>query len=119
MNSTNRADKHARELAAIAPPADCTGDIGDWHRWDLDVFARGYTGTVRQIVNTADEPIRTAFAGIDVTQYSTGRIDRRIYCGGNGLDGMDAKAARDLAAVLLDAADEIDALDGGATKIAP
>jgi len=99
---------HARKLAElnvaramfadIAPPPEAR-EIDDWTDWDDEVYQRGFTSWTH--------PGREV--SILGWQFNDGRVEREIL--DRGGDGpMTAAQARQRAAALLDAADQLDRL---------
>jgi hypothetical protein len=88
--------------ADIPAPPDAAGPVHDWETWG-DGHGRMYTISQRAIDNTSVD-----IFGI---QYDDGRVDRYILAQANDDDGgMTAARARRFAALLMDAADELDCL---------
>jgi hypothetical protein len=106
----------AIRFADLPAPADCTTEPDGWMQWETDLFARNYTGTVRSVINHGDGPADDREATVEVygSQYSSGQVERFLYVKGPGIEAMDSAAARGLAQALLDAADELDRLNGDA-----
>ena len=103
---------HARKLAElniaramfadIAAPAEAIGDVDDWMDWDDAVYQRMFTAWSHHV-----DAVSVDVLGM---QFSTGHIERWIVDTGRD-DPMTAGQARQRAAALLDAADELDRLE--------
>ncbi len=92
--------------ADVALPPD-TDDAGEWVEWDTDDLCRWFTGTRRTVVGQAA-------AEIIGWQHTDGRIEREIVIHSEGLSSAPSVTpaqARELAAALIEAADEVDRLD--------
>jgi hypothetical protein len=88
--------------ADIPAPPDAAGRLYAWEEWG-DGHGRVYTVSTRTGANTSVEIL-----GI---QHDDGRVERFILAQASDDDGgMTAAQARQFAAVLLDAADELDGL---------
>ncbi|CAM3108272.1 hypothetical protein BST27_18605 [Mycobacterium intermedium] len=83
-------------LADVAPPDG--GDHRPWQDEGDGTWSRFFVGTVRTMGD-----VRVI---IDGTQYSDGRIERFVTT--DSAEGMGSAEARQLAALIIEAADEID-----------
>jgi hypothetical protein len=89
--------------ADVPVPADATGDVNDWEEWEGGGHARMYTCSLR-----ATDKMSAEIVGI---QHDDGRIERFILANDPNRDGsMTAAQARQFAALLVEAADEMDRL---------
>lgn len=95
--------------ADIQVPADAASDVFEWEEWEDGGHARMYTCSVR----TAGK-VSVEIAGI---QHDDGRVDRFILAQDANRDGsMTAAQAREFAALLVDAAEELDSLSAGGAR---
>lgn len=86
-------------LADVAAPVDAV-EIDEWTDWDDGLYQRDFTSWVHS-------GCEVALRGF---QFSDGRTERYIWCG--GCDELTADDARQLAVALVEAADTIDRLEG-------
>ncbi len=101
---------HARKLvelnlaramyADVAPPADAI-EVDDWSDWDRDVYLRMFVSWFRR-----EDGVSVEISGF---QSSDGLVERSIV-DTSGDNPMSAGLARQRAAALLEAADELDRL---------
>ena len=97
---------HANTLFAhVEPPADAARTLG-WTSDEDGVWSRTFEGTLRA-VGTADTDHRAKVL-IGGVQFSDATVTRSITVTAN--EGLIATEARELAAALLEAADEIERL---------
>lgn len=86
--------------ADVPPPADAV-EVGPWRKSATGVRRRDFRSSI------------TAVAGLDIAieiyghQYTDGRIEGRIALVGDTLADISASSARELAAALVEVADEI------------
>ena len=84
--------------AEVTPPADAV-EVGPWRKSPAGVRCRSI------------EPPAIGIAGLDVAlrlrglQYTDGRVEYRLVLSGEGLKDLDPASAREVAAVLLAAAE--------------
>ena len=101
---------HARKLvelnlaramyADVAPPAEAIGEVDQWTDIGDDEYQRQFTSWRRQVDDASVE--------VFGLQSHDGRIDREIVIDARGC--YDASTARQIAAALVEAADELDRL---------
>lgn len=87
--------------ADVAPPPE-DGHHYDWEHAGDGVWCRFFAGTTREV-----DEARVMITGL---QYADGRIDRTICVDGD-CESLDASRARQVAAALIEAADELDRLE--------
>lgn len=105
----------AQNLAAMLyqhiPTAAGAEDIGPWQQFDDDgSWSRVWWG-VRRLVPIASAGTHDFEVFVQGTQWSDGREQSGIVLDGSG-DSMTAAEVRQLVAALLDAADQLDRLEG-------
>ena len=112
LNEPHHHLRYARKLvelniaravfADIAPPPDAIDDVDDWTDWGNGEYQRMYTAWTR----------RAGMVSVDIFGYQTsnGHVDRSIV-DSSGEEPMTAEQARQRAAALLEAADELDRLN--------
>ena len=89
--------------AGIPMPPDADGPGDEWQEWEGGGYARMYTSSIRTLGDRSAE-----IFGI---QHDDGRIERFIVAQDSDRDGgMTASQARQFAALLIEAADEMDRL---------
>jgi len=86
-----------RLCADVAPPADAIGELGEGNEWD-DGYGRVYT--------VADRVVGAMSVKILGVQFDDGRTERSILAG--DIEEMTGEEARQLAQVLIAAADELE-----------
>ncbi|BCP00688.1 hypothetical protein [Mycobacterium intracellulare] len=91
--------------ADIAAPPNAVGEIAEWEEWG-DGHGRMYTVSVREIDEVVVE--------VSGVQFDDGRVEMSVLA--RETDHLSADQARQLAALLVEAAGEIDRLIAGGAK---
>ncbi len=116
MNTTN--NENGQTWRDIPAPADATGAPSGWLEVDEGRWWRTYTA--RRAVLDFPRPELPNHDGqvvIEVVghQYSDGEtVERYVHVNGGGMDELTAGQAREVAAALIAAAEELDKLNGDA-----
>ncbi|ORV61492.1 hypothetical protein AWC03_09865 [Mycobacterium europaeum] len=113
LNCARAMARHniTQALCADVPlPSDAAGDVAEWEEWQGGGHARMYTCSVRTAGTFSVEIV-------GIQHDDDGRVERFILAQDTARDGsMTAANAREFAALLVDAADELDSLSAGGAR---
>jgi len=96
-------------FADVPAPTECAEEPWPWEDNEDGRYGRLFSVSSRIVIPGADG--MTGAVGVGGQQFSDGTVQRWVETSGPMIDAMTADQARDVAAALLAAADELDRLN--------